>query len=187
MAAFLTPAEYLDIERPAEWKSEYFQGKMVEMPHPNHRHCLIMGNLMYELGTQLKKRPCTAYSSQLRLRVAAIDFYTYPDIMVICGGPHFDGDRRDIVLNPILIAEVLSEPTQDYDRGEKFQRYQQLPSLREYLTIAQDAPRVEHWSRQADGRWLLANCESMDATIQLTSIDCVLPLAEVYDRIDFSW
>jgi Uma2 family endonuclease len=186
-STFLTPAEYLEIERPAEWKSEYFQGKMVEMPRVNRRHVSIVGNLMSELGSHLKKRACGVYASNLRLRVAAIDFYTYPDIMVICGYPQMDGDQDDIVLNPILIAEVLSEPTQDYDRGEKFQRYQNLPSMLEYLAVAQDAPRIEHWTRQPDGRWLLANSEGMDASIQLASIDCSLPLAEIYDRIDFNW
>lgn len=187
MVAFLTPAEYLEIERPAEWKSEYFRGKMVEMPHPNYRHCLIVGNLMCELGNQLDKGPYEVLASMMRLRVAAIDFYTYPDIMVFCGRPQLDGDRRDIVLNPIVIAEVLSEPTQDYDRGEKFERYQHLPSLLEYVTVAQDAPRIEHWTRQPDDRWLLANYDGMDATIQLRSIGCTLPLAEIYDRIDFTW
>jgi Uma2 family endonuclease len=186
-STFLTPAEYLEIERRAEWKSEYFQGKMVEMPRVNRRHVLIVGNLMSELGSHLKKRPCEVYASNLRLRVAAIDFYTYPDIQVICGRPQMDGDQDDIVLNPVLLAEVLSEPTQDYDRGEKFQRYQNLPSLLEYLTVAQDAPRIEHWARHPDGRWLLAISAGMDASIQLASIDCCLPLAEIYDRIDFSW
>jgi Uma2 family endonuclease len=162
VAALLTPAEYLEIERPADWKSEYFQGKMVEMPHSNYRHSTIFVNLIREI-------------------------FTYPDIMVICGRPQMDGDQGDIVLNPILIAEVLSEPTQDYDRGEKFQRYQNLPSLLEYITVAQDAPRVAHWTRQPDGRWTLAEAEGMDATIQLPSIGCALPLAEIQDRIDFTW
>jgi Uma2 family endonuclease len=107
--------------------------------------------------------------------------------MVICGYPQMDGDQDDIVLNPVLIAGVLSEPTQDYDRGEKFQRYQNLPSLPEYLTVAQNAPRIEHWTRQPDGRWLLAIFRRHDATIQLASKDCSLPLAEIYDRSDFSW
>jgi Uma2 family endonuclease len=185
--AFLTPAEYLEIERPAEWKSEYFQGEMVEMPHPNYRHCSIVMNLICKLGNRLEEGPFGLYGSNLRLRVAAIDFYTYPDIMVICGYPEMDGDQDDIVLNPVLIADVLSEPTQDYDRGEKFQRYQNLPSLLEYLTVAQNAPRIEQWIRQPDGPWLLAISEGMDARIQLASIDCSLPLAEIYDRIDFSW
>jgi Uma2 family endonuclease len=117
---FLTPAEYLEIERRAEWKSEYFQGKMVEMPHVNYRHALIVPNVMFELRQGLKERPCGVYASNLRLRVAAIDFYTYPDVMVICGDPEIDGDQDDIVLNPVLIVEVLSESTEAYDQGKKF-------------------------------------------------------------------
>jgi Uma2 family endonuclease len=135
----------------------------------------------------LRRRHQAPTQGTREFSMAAIDFYTYPDIQVICGRPQMDGDQDDIVLNPVLIAEVLSEPTRDYDRGEKFQRYQNLPSMLEYLAVAQDAPRIEHWTRQPDGRWLLANSEGMDASIQLASIDCSLPLAEIYDRIDFNW
>jgi len=111
-STFLTSAEYLEIERRAEWKSEYFQGRMVEMPRVNYRHVLIVSNLMFELRQRLKLRPCQVYASNLRLRVAATDFYTYPDVMVICGDPEIDGDQDDIVLNPALIGEVLFESTE---------------------------------------------------------------------------
>jgi Uma2 family endonuclease len=183
-STFLTPAEYLEIERRAEWKSEYFEGEMVEMPHVNRWHVLIVTNLMCELSQRLKLRPCQVYASNLRLRVAATDFYTYPDVMVICGDPEIDGDQDDIVLNPALIGEVLFESTEAYDRGEKFQRYRKLPSLIEYLLVAQDAPRIEQWIRQPDDNWLRAEISGRDASIQLASIDCVLPLAEIYDKID---
>ncbi len=148
---------------------EYFEGEMVEMPGVKLR--LKLGHARYTRGN-------------LRLRVAATDFYTYPDVMVICGDPEIDGDQDDIVLNPALIGEVLFESTEAYDRGEKFQRYRKLPSLIEYLLVAQDAPRIEQWIRQPDDNWLRAEISGRDASIQLASIDCVLPLAEIYDKID---
>jgi Uma2 family endonuclease len=184
-STILTPAEYLEIERRAEWKSEYYRGKMVEMPRVNYRHVLIVGNLMFELRRRLKKRPCGVYASNLRLRVAAIDFYTYPDVMVICGDPEIDGDQDDIVLNPALIVEVLSESTEAYDRGKKFEQYRTLPSLREYLLFAQDAPHIERYTFRPDGCRLFSDSKGKDASIELASISCTLPLSEIYDKVDW--
>jgi Uma2 family endonuclease len=181
----LTPEEYLEIERRAERKSEYFQGEMFAMAGASFAHVVIVGNLGRELGNRLKTGPCGVYSSELRLRVAPNGLFTYPDVMVICGGPEFADDRTDTVVNPILIVEVLSESTQAYDRGKKFEQYRTLPSLREYLLVAQDAPRIEQWIRQPDDNWLRADASGRDASIQLASIDCVLPLAEIYDKIEW--
>jgi Uma2 family endonuclease len=125
------------------------------------------------------------YSSDLRLRVAPNGLYTYPDVMVICGGPQFADDRKDTVVNPVLIVEVLSESTEAYDRGKKFEQYRALPSLREYLLVAQDAPRIEQYTRQPDDRWLLSETSGGDTCIQLASVDCVLPLAGIYDQIEW--
>jgi len=181
----LTPEEYLEIERRAERKSEYFEGEMFAMAGASFAHVVIVGNLTHELKLRLKAGPCGVYSSDLRLRVAPNGLYTYPGVMVICDGPEFADDRRDTVVNPILIVEVLSESTQAYDRGEKFEQYRTLPSLREYLLVAQDAPRIEQWIRQPDDNWLRAEASGREASIQLASVDCVLPLAEVYDKVEW--
>jgi Uma2 family endonuclease len=183
---FLTPAEYLDLERKAERKSDYFQGEMFAMAGASPRHVEIVMNLVIELGRQLKGRPCRVYSSDLRLRVSPTGLYTYPDVLVLCGEARFADDQKDTVLNPTLIIEVLSDSTRDYDRGRKFQQYRALPSLREYLTVAQDGAHVEHWTRQPEDRWLLTEFSDLTQTIQLTCIGCVLPLAEVYDKIDWT-
>ena len=181
----LTPEEYLEIERRAERKSEYFEGEMFAMAGASYAHVVIVDNLNYELKLRLKAGPCRVHSSDLRLRVAPNGLYTYPDVMVICGGPEFADDRRDTVVNPFLIVEVLSESTQAYDRGKKFDQYRTLPSLREYLLVSQDAPRIEQWTRQPDDNWLMAETSGMDASIRLASIDCVLPLAGIYDQIEW--
>jgi len=184
-STFLTPEEYLEIERRAERKSEYFHGEMFAMAGASYAHVVIVDNLNHELKVRLKAGRSRVHSSELRLRVAPIGLYTYPDVMVICGGPEFADDRRDTVVNPVLIIEVLSESTEAYDRGKKFDQYRTLPSLREYLLVAQDAPRIEQWIRQPDDNWLRAETSGGDASIRLASIDCMLPLAGIYDQIEW--
>jgi Uma2 family endonuclease len=183
----LSPEEYLELERRAERKSEYFHGEMFAMSGASRRHVVIVNNLGGELRQRLKKRPCEIYSNDMRLRVAPNGLYTYPDVMVACGEPQFADDQSDTLLNPVLIAEVLSDSTENYDRGRKFEQYRTLPSLSEYVMVAQDAPRIEQYTRQPNGHWLLAETRGLNASVQLASIDCALPLAEIYDKIDFSW
>ena len=142
-----------------------------------------MTNVVSELGTQLKNRPYTVYSADLRLKVSPTGLYTYPDVVVVCGSGLFDEKDADTLLNPTLIIEVLSDSKKDYDRGGKFEHYRSLQSFTEYVLIAQDRPHVEHYQRQADGRWLLSETDRHD-TLGLVSIDCVLPLAEIYDKVD---
>ncbi len=183
---FITPEEYLAIERKAEYKSEYFNGEMFAMAGASERHVLIVTNVVAELRGQLRRRPCTVYSTDLRVRVSPTGLYTYPDVVVVCGQPQFADDQRDTLLNPTLIVEVLSESTKDYDRGGKFEHYRSLASLNEYVLIAQDKHHVEHFVRQPDNRWLLSETNRLEDTIHLSSIDCDLALAEVYDKVELS-
>jgi Uma2 family endonuclease len=179
----LTPEEYLEIERRAERKSEYFQGEMFAMAGASRPHVLIVANLVRELGNWLDAWPCEIYSNDMRLRVTPNGLYTYPDVMVACGEPQFADDQSDTLLNPILIVEVLSESTEAYDRGQKFEQYRTLPSLHEYLLVAQDAPRIESFTPQPDGHWLRVEISGRDASIQLVSIGCVLPLNRIYNKV----
>lgn len=181
--AHLTPEEYLEQERKAERKSEYFRGETFAMAGASPEHALIITNLVGELRQQLKGRPCNVYSSGLRLRVSPIGPYTYPDVLVVCGSPAFADDQRDTLLNPALIVEVLSDSTKDYDRGRKFQHYRTLLSMGEYLTVAQDSIHVEQWTRQPDQRWLLAEADSIAATISLASVEVEIALSEIYDKV----
>ena len=176
----------MEQERRAEYKSEYFGGEVFAMAGASRRHGLIVTNLIRELSLQLKERPCEVYAGDLRLRVTPTGLYTYPDVMVICADVRFADDQKDTVLNPVVLIEVLSESTRDYDRGRKFQHYRTLPSLMEYLTVAQDEPHIEHWSRQQEDRGLLVEFSNLGQSIQLASINCVLPLAEIYDKIEWT-
>jgi Uma2 family endonuclease len=182
----LTPEEYLRIERAAEYRSEYFAGEMFAMAGGSPRHCLLQANILGELRSALKGRPCTAYSCDLRIRVSASGLYTYPDASVICGDLQFADQRRDTVLNPTLLVEILSDSTEAYDRGKKFNHYRKLESLREYLLISQDDPVVERYLRNPDNTWTLTAVKGLDQSLLLPSIGVTLSLAEVFDKVDFT-
>jgi Uma2 family endonuclease len=179
----LTPEEYLALERAAETRSEFFNGVMFAMAGASEEHVLIVVNVAGELRAQLRGRPCRTYSTDMRVKVSETGLYTYPDVVVVCGEPQFDDEHRDTLLNPTAIIEVLSPSTEAYDRGEKFAHYQRRASLHEYVLIAQDRYRVEHYVRQPDGQWLYSETRGLDGTLHLPSIGCDLALAEVYDKV----
>jgi|SRR5450755_223216 Uma2 family endonuclease len=181
---FLTPEDYLRIERAAEYKSEYYQGEMFAMAGTTVAHSRIVMNVSAELVTALKGKSCQAFDSNLRVHVPATGLYTYPDVSAVCEKPQLLDKEADTLLNPILIVEVLSKSTQSYDRGDKFKNYRSIPSLREYLLIEQDQILVEQWFIK-DGHWTLAEYNTLDAAITLVSLDIRLALADVYRDIEF--
>lgn len=183
---YLSPEEYLERERKAERKSEYFRGQVFAMAGATREHVVIVTNLVGELRQQLRGRPCDVYSTDMRLQASAAGLYTYPDVMVVCGEPAYADDHRDTLLNPNLIIEVLSESTKDYDRGQKFQHYRTLPSLREYLTIAQNNAHLERWTREDEQHWVLCEVDDLSASVRIESIGVELELREIYDRVDFT-
>ncbi len=178
-----TPDQYLTLERQAETKSEYFAGEIFAMAGATRERSLIVANLTRDLGVQMLDRPCEVYPTEMRVKVDETGLYTYPDLVVVCGEPRFEDAHVDTLLNPTLIIEVLSPSTEAYDRGRKFAQYRRLPSLREYLLIAQDQPRVEQYLRQPEGQWLLSEAET--GTLSLPSIQAELSLAEIYRKITF--
>jgi Uma2 family endonuclease len=182
----LSPQDYLAIERDAEWKSEYLNGERVAMTGGSFEHGLLLGNTARLLGQELLARPCVVVPSDLRVKVSATGLYTYPDIVVVCGERQFDDENRDTLLNPILLVEVLSPSTEAYDRGKKFEHYRTIESLREYVLVAQREPRVDHYLRQEDGSWLFRSATGLDAVLPLPSLDCELPLADVYAKTGLS-
>lgn len=184
--AYLTPEEYLSLERAAETKSEYIDGEMVAMTGVSRSHNLIVTNLIRDLSTQVKRRPCEVYPSEMRVWIPATGLYTYPDVVVVCGEPALVDDHFDVLTNPTVLIEVLSPTTEAYDRGRKFEHYLTLASLREYLLVSQDQPRVEQFIRQDDGaHWTFSAETGLDATVELPSIQCRLALAEIYDKVSF--
>jgi len=188
---YLTEEQYLDIERQAEFKSEYFQGEMYPMGEPaamagaREAHVLIAGNLGASLHGQLRSRPCRMYASEMRVRVGGAGLYTYPDVVVVCGEPQFLDDRRDTLLNPSAIFEILSPSTEAYDRGQKFELYRSLASLTEYLLVSTERVSVELFSRQPDGRWLMTAAQNLQDTIELPATGCRLLLADLYEKVEW--
>jgi Uma2 family endonuclease len=181
----LSPEEYLAIERAAEFRSEYYDGAMYAMSGASHPHNVINVNLVRELSSALRKRGCFVVSSDARLRVSPGRVYTYPDIMAGCAPPKFADDQKDTLLNPALVIEVLSPSTEAHDRGYKFAQYRQLESIREYVLVSQSEPRVERFERQVDGRWVLAEHVGLDAICRFESVDCSIPLADIYENVAF--
>ena len=180
----LTPEQYLEIERKAESKSEYYAGEMFAMSGAKEAHNLVVVNLIAELRRQLRPRHCRVYPSDMRVRVSSTGLYTYSDVMALCGEPKFLDDERDTLLNPALIVEVLSPSTEAYDRGRKFEHYQTVESLQEYLLAIPDRVHIDLFKRQADGTWNLASASRMEDSVHLQSIDCRLLLADIYDQVD---
>ncbi len=182
----MSPRDYLRCERTAEFKSEFFDGEVFAMSGGSPRHSLLKANVIRELGNGLKGHPCTAYDSDLRVKVEATGLYTYPDASVICGPLEFDDDVRDTVLSPTLLVEVLSPSTEAYDRGKKFNHYRRIESLREYLLVSQDEAKIERFQRNADGTWTLTEASGLEASLHLPSLGIDLSLREVYEKVDFS-
>ena len=178
--------DYLATEREAvDVKHEYVAGRVYAMTGATYHHNLIVANFARELGNQLKERPCAVLTNDMRVRIETADAAKYPDIIALCDEPKFYDERRDVLMNPTLLLEVLSPSTEAYDRGGKFAIYRGLASLREYVLIAQDRFSVEVFTRQADGRWLLGAVTEPDAPVSFESIQCRVPLREIYDKVQF--
>ncbi len=184
---YLNEKEYLAIERKAPYKSEYFGGKMLAISGARRAHSLILVNLGASLHAQLRSRPFEVYLGDMRVHASAKakGFYTYPDVSVVNSQPHFADGQFDTLLNPVFLAEVLSESTERYDRGRKFELYQSIPSLSEYLLVASDHIRVDLYTRQANGKWLLTSASSLEETLAIDSMCCKLSLADLYDKVQF--
>ena len=180
----LTSQEYLALEREAEYKSEFYKGEVFAFAGASERHNLIAANFLATIHRQLRSSPCRAYPSDMRITIPQTPHYTYADVVVVCGQPELDDDFKDNLLNPIVIVEVLSPSTERYDRGKKFESYQRIASLMEYVLVSQDRPRVEQFLRQPDGRWLYSET-SAEGSIKLTSIDCELSLTDIYEKVEF--
>ena len=181
----LTPEQYLEIERAADFKSDYYDGHMYAMSGGSPRHAFIIGNLVRELGIALKSRPGSVASSDLRLRVGSGTLYTYPDVMVVCGPIQVAARQTDTLINPTIVAEVLSPSTERYDRGIKWTQYRTIESLQEYALVSQAEPRVEIFRRKPEGQWLFVDFAGLDGVCKFDSLDCAVALSDIYHNISF--
>jgi Uma2 family endonuclease len=180
-----TIAEYLALEADSLEKHEYYHGEIFAMAGASIAHNEIAANILARLHALLRGKGCRAYGSDLRIRVKESNLYTYSDTLVVCGKIERDSEDKDSVTNPRVIFEVLSESTESYDRGKKWEFYQELDSLREYLLVSQEDATVTRYSRNDAGPWHYLLFSGLDQVLALESLDCELPLAEIYENVSF--
>jgi len=190
----LTEDEYLTLERASLDRHQFVDGELFAMAGESDAHSDISGNAYASLHLQLRGTPSRARIKDTKVRSGPLPrspkrsagLYSYPDIVVICGEPHYLDEHQDVILNPKMIVEVLSPSTEAFDRGRKFKAYRKFnPSLTDYVLISQDSPLIEHFCRETDGRWMHEIHEGMKAVIRIESIECRLAAADVYERIEF--
>ncbi len=186
--------EYLAFERQSEERHEYLDGHIYAMAGESLEHSLICVNLIAELRNQLRGKPCSTLSPNMKVRSGPYNkekpsnkgLFSYADVMVVCGEPVFHDEHRDVLLNPTVIIEVLSPTTEAFDRGEKFLRYRtHIESLTDYVLVSPSRPLIEHFLRQTGEQWLYSSASDVEASLYLASIECHLRLAEIYDRVIF--
>lgn len=180
-----TAEEYLAFERTSEERHEFLAGEIFLMAGASRQHNLIGTNTVASLHPQLRGKPCELYANDMRVKVSSTGLYTYPDVGIACGIPQFEDSEVDTLLNPTVVIEILSRTTKEYDRVGKFAHYRTLPSLKEYVLIAQDGYQVDHYLRNRDDTWLLTIINHTDATIELPSIGCTVLVADVYEKVTF--
>jgi Uma2 family endonuclease len=181
----ITVAEYVARERDSLEKHEFYRGEVFAMAGASPRHNVIVGNVSFKLFQQLEGKPCRPYGSDQRIRVEEADLSTYPDVSVICGKMEVSPADRHAATNPTVIFEVTSPSTEAYDRGPKFELYQQSPTLRHYVIVEQASAKVTSYERDDDGTWRYKLLVGLEPTIELSSIGCRLALADVYRDVEF--
>ena len=181
----LTVAEYFAIEEKAERKSEFHDGEMFLMAGGSREHNILTRNLSRLLFYKLEGSQCQIFISDQRVKVDQTGRYVYPDLLIVCGQAEYAPENRDTIINPRVVIEVLSEPTEKYDRTIKFRYYKNMPSVVENVLVAQDSPLVERFCRLPDNVWTHADFVGLDSAISLVAVPITLPLADIYRGVEF--
>jgi Uma2 family endonuclease len=180
---YFTVEEYLDIERQAQYKSEYYNGDIFAMAGGSPKHSAICVNLTRRISESLDNKDCLTFDSNLKLEIPKFNAYVYPDVMVVCGDVELSEMGNDIITNPVLIVEILSQSTESYDRIKKFEYYRTLPTVKEYALVSQDEPKIEIYLRKNETIWVYSEIAGIDKAVLLKSIDCELALREIYQKV----
>jgi Uma2 family endonuclease len=189
-----TEDEYLAMERESLERHEFIDGEIYEIAGESEEHGIVSMNLNRLIGNELLGSPCLPFAKDMKVRSGPVPrsrylmkgFYSYPDLVVVCGGRQYHDEYRDVLINPTVIIEVLSPSTAAFDRDEKFRRYREnLLSLTDYILVSQTEPFIDHYHREAENRWVLSSYAGLETSFTIESIHCTLRLADVYDRIEF--
>ena len=182
---YLSPEEYLKIERDAVTKSEYYKGEMFAMSGSTVNHNIISGNIFAALHIQLNNSDFIVFTGDVKICVSENGLFTYPDVSVISSNIIYYDESKDVVMNPVVIFEVLSKSTQRYDRGGKFMLYKEIDSLEEYILVSQNEIKIEHYTRQNVSDWHKTEINNTEQEIFLKSISCSIKVSDVYFKINF--
>jgi Uma2 family endonuclease len=180
----ISPEEYLTSERESEIRNEYFDGEIFAMAGASREHNQISSNIVRVLGNQLLEKPCSVFSSDMKINIREVGKYTYPDIVVVCEKEEFEDGNNDVLLNPIVIIEILSDSTEAYDRGENFAHYQLLTSFVEYILISQYFYRVEKFTRRDDETWIYSKYQTAEHIVSIEAVNCEIPVSEIYRKVN---
>ncbi|WP_425618829.1 Uma2 family endonuclease [Anatilimnocola sp. NA78] len=181
-----TVEEYLAREERSELKHEYYRGEIFAMSGGSRNHSKITGNVYFQLRVALKGGPCRPSNSDQRIFIPKVGLHTYPDLSVVCGAPASESIDPNANTNPTLLVEVLSPSTELYDRRQKFDFYKRISTLKEYVLVAQDEPRIERYVRGENGGWTLFTTVGINSEINFDSIGCTMRLADVYESVEFA-
>jgi Uma2 family endonuclease len=182
----MTVEEYLAFEETSSIKHEYFAGHIIALAGGNEAHSIISSNINALLHTQLRQRPCTVYTSDMKVRAEQPRKYMYPDISIVCGQPRYEDSKRRVLLNPTVVIEVLSASTERFDRGVKFQWYRSMASIQEYILVSQDTKYIDQYHRQSDNLWSLSSVSGETDALHLSSINCTLTIEDIYEKVNFN-
>jgi Uma2 family endonuclease len=182
---YFNPEEYFRQEENSVDKHEFINGEIFLMAGGSPRHNALTANVSAEVVIGLRGKPCTTYSSDMRISAGKGSFYSYADVSVVCGEPEFVEGRKDTITNPILIVEVLSPSTENYDRGKKAELYRNIPSVQSYVLVDQARVYVEHFRRMEEGNWLLETLNELSQVLKIPALNLLIPLTSLYDKIQF--
>ena len=182
----ISPEEYLIGERESDIRHEYFAGEIFAMAGASREHNQISTNIVRLLGNQLLEKPCSVFAGDMKVKIQKKKKYSYPDIVVVCEKEEYEDEHNDVLLNPVVLIEILSDSTEAYDRGDKFSHYQDIPSFTEYILVSQYTLKMERFARQPDKSWVYTIYQGEEDILSVETIDCDLPLAEVYRKVRFA-
>ena len=175
----ISEQDYLELERASSIRHEYADGEIFAMSGGTFEHSAVAANILRELGNALHGRGCNALNSDMRIKISPTGHYVYPDGSIVCARPRFVDERRDTLVNPRVIIEVLSDSTEAYDRGDKFAQYRSVASIEEYVLASQKEPKIEVFARQLDGSWML-RVYGPGERVALRSLECAIEVDRVY-------
>jgi Uma2 family endonuclease len=182
---YLTPEEYLAMEETAEYKSEYYRGEIFAFAGGSANHNQIIINLIAYLAHNMQNRNCRLFTNDMKVWIEEKDLFTYPDVIVVCGKAEFYPDRDDTITNPMVIIEVLSESTENYDRVKKFGFYRSIPTFQEYILVNQYRVHIEHFYLESKGKWIFTDYSNENDILKFNKIDFEISLKDAYDRVEF--